>query len=475
MNSDWGQNLIATADNIKQAIAVISNFVPNVILMSLTLTDSKGFDTFQIFHQFFPNLPTIVLIDKNERSLALTAISMGAQDYIEKESLTKDHLEKTISYAIESKHLSLEHTKSQEKLQFYSTILERINDIVMVIDQFVAVEHINSQGIKLLGHPPQELMDENWWHLVFATPEIGNKAKKQLLESKIGQESYDVALYTKSNEKLYFSVRKTNESNRSKVLVFRDITQRKKAELKLENKQTELETLLYRISHDLQAPISTFKGILNAFKSNTAGNKNELIDLLDQNLNRQHTLLSSFQEITLLYQRTVINSWNDVNLLPTFIENLLEHNYVFKADNVKWQLVKESGMAWVDIDLIAQILTYLIENALLYQKPYEFKPIKVIINKDETQLTIHVIDKGIGIPEPVRLKVFNLFYKNQEHSKGPGFGLFLANMAAQKMNGSLRFFSEVGVGTEMILKIPLKSHSSFPGINSPKLQENKTH
>jgi signal transduction histidine kinase len=102
----------------------------------------------------------------------------------------------------------------------------------------------------------------------------------------------------------------------------------------------------------------------------------------------------------------------------------------------------------------------------LYCSPAQDKEvwIKVKLAADEKDYRVIVEDNGIGISEEIKGRIFEMFYRGTELSKGSGLGLYIAKSALKKIQGDVIFNSQVK--TETIFEI------SFPKTNnfSPKKQ-----
>jgi signal transduction histidine kinase len=67
---------------------------------------------------------------------------------------------------------------------------------------------------------------------------------------------------------------------------------------------------------------------------------------------------------------------------------------------------------------------------------------------------ISVSDNGIGIDEELQPKIFNMFFRGTNQSKGSGLGLYIVKEAVEKMNGTIQVQSRRGAGSEFIIAIP---------------------
>ena len=106
---------------------------------------------------------------------------------------------------------------------------------------------------------------------------------------------------------------------------------------------------------------------------------------------------------------------------------------------------------------LQQVLMNLIDNAV-DATPGDGT---IIITTSQTPefFLISVRDTGAGIPEAIRSKIFDPFFTTKPVGKGTGLGLAISYGIVQDHGGSIEVQSEVGVGTEFIVKIPLDLES----------------
>jgi two-component system, NtrC family, sensor kinase len=77
---------------------------------------------------------------------------------------------------------------------------------------------------------------------------------------------------------------------------------------------------------------------------------------------------------------------------------------------------------------------------------------------DCAQVTICIMDNGLGIPKNVQSRLFNPFFTTKPIGKGTGMGLAISyQIVTERHHGSLDFISEPGKGTEFVITIPVKA------------------
>ena len=96
-------------------------------------------------------------------------------------------------------------------------------------------------------------------------------------------------------------------------------------------------------------------------------------------------------------------------------------------------------------------------NAIKYTP--EKGKIKIYVGFVYNDAYIKIIDNGIGIPEEDLARIFERFYRvdkaRSREMGGTGLGLSIAKEILDKNNGSINIKSELGKGTEVVIRIPV--------------------
>jgi PAS domain S-box-containing protein len=119
---------VTQAKNLHLALESLHNSSFAVILLDLSLPDSKGLNTFTQLHAFAQDSPIIVLTGTDDQELALHAVAEGAQDYLVKGKIAPEGLVQAIYHAIERgrilKQLQQEVLERQRSEQTLRLIVE---------------------------------------------------------------------------------------------------------------------------------------------------------------------------------------------------------------------------------------------------------------------------------------------------------------------------------------------------------------
>jgi signal transduction histidine kinase len=89
--------------------------------------------------------------------------------------------------------------------------------------------------------------------------------------------------------------------------------------------------------------------------------------------------------------------------------------------------------------------------------------IRIGTRRDGEWVEVRVSDTGTGIPEDIRARMFTPFFTTKEVGKGTGQGLAMAHsVIVKKHQGTIRFESEIGVGTTFVVRLPLQCVGEKP-------------
>jgi signal transduction histidine kinase len=112
----------------------------------------------------------------------------------------------------------------------------------------------------------------------------------------------------------------------------------------------------------------------------------------------------------------------------------------------------------IDRDRIEQVVTNIISNAVKYTR--EGGRIDVDVVRDDEWLYIIVNDNGYGISELELSRIFERFYTGNKARSGEdrstGLGLSISKEIVDQHNGSIDIRSELGMGTQVIISLPIE-------------------
>lgn len=253
--------------------------------------------------------------------------------------------------------------------------------------------------------------------------------------------------------------------------VYVDITDRKKIEEELQVRNTELDNFVYKVSHDLRAPLSSILGLVNLSK--LPGNTDDLSGYIDI-IGRKIQELDHFINDVLSHSKNLKMELKigKIDFEAIISKTIADLSYLPGANEVELTTQIEGEEFYNDPWRISEILRNLISNAIKYRQRNAAKPmVSISIQSTKTEARITFADNGIGIDEKDLDRIFDMFYRATEQSSGSGIGLYIVKNAVDKLGGQISVNSRVGFGTTFNVKLPnllsaSNSNSDFEHINT---------
>jgi len=127
-----------------------------------------------------------------------------------------------------------------------------------------------------------------------------------------------------------------------------------------------------------------------------------------------------------------------------------------KSINFRLENAAADTRLWFDEDLMAKLLYNLLSNAFKFTPPHGEIVLRLATTpSDIGGFEIQVVDTGEGISEADIAHLFEPFYQGESHAMGTGIGLSLCKEIASLHHGSIVVNSEKGVGTSVLVNLPL--------------------
>ena len=238
--------------------------------------------------------------------------------------------------------------------------------------------------------------------------------------------------------------------------IIRDISQQKKIEQDLIFKNNELDTFVYRASHDLRGPIATLMGLYNLVQYEQFNEQAcALFDMYNSQVLRLNTITLTLIELTKIKESEFKPSIVNLGILVQNIFSKMQG--MTESRNMFFQRDIEDIRGFVsDERLLAVIFQNLVENSIKYKRQDVDPFVKVEIRKkeDSDRIVIKVSDNGIGIDSNIQPKIFNMFFRGNERSSGSGLGLYILKNAVDKLGGRLTLYSVMYKGTTFKIELP---------------------
>lgn len=235
-----------------------------------------------------------------------------------------------------------------------------------------------------------------------------------------------------------------------------EVLERKRAEERLQDTNKELNTLMYKSSHDLKSPLASAIGLTNVAQMEVTDPEGlKYIDMIQDRMQYLDSMLSNLISTSRMRQGKIELQVVDFAALLKRI--LVSINQMHGFDTI--QITSELNLSNVfksDLGILTTVFQNILTNAIKYQdgdKQHRF--CHVSVDSIESGVEVRITDNGIGIDQSVKDKAFEMFYRASNTSEGSGLGLYIVMSSVKKIRGTLKLESDKGKGTTIIMRLPV--------------------
>jgi len=307
---------------------------------------------------------------------------------------------------------------------------------------------------------------------------VKNRTQKILSNKKIEKSINYRIVDLKGNTK-YLDATSSIYRNKSKKMIltiFRDITEKKEIDRlgreveiksKLLDKVKEYDRIktqfFSNISHELKTPLNIILGgiqLLDQVQDNMDNTNFKYMNMMRQNCYRLLRLINNLIDITKLdsgFLKMEFRNGNIVSVIENITLSVAEYvkskgiNLIFDTDT------EEKIMAF-DAEKLERVMLNLLSNAVKFTEAKG--KITVNIYDKGDNIIISVKDTGIGVPKEMLGKIFERFRQvessHRRRAEGSGIGLSLVYSIVKLHGGTIHIESELGKGSEFIVKLPVR-------------------
>ncbi|MCU0354505.1 MAG: HAMP domain-containing histidine kinase [Cytophagales bacterium] len=221
----------------------------------------------------------------------------------------------------------------------------------------------------------------------------------------------------------------------------------------LEKVSFEMNTLVYRLSHDLNTPLTSVLGLVDLIEADNADVSRHYLSLIRTRVHRMRNTIRDLLYTSRLQNQLTVLEKADLNTLIQ--QDVLEMEELTRTRVVVETKIVGEQPVRTDVFRFRVVLGCLLSNAVQYADLNKPQP-TVLVHAHCTpdRLILTVKDNGIGISAEQQPHVFDMFYRGTHTSNGSGLGLFLVKKAVEQMEGKISLKSEEGAGTRVQVILP---------------------
>ncbi|MFX0093183.1 MAG: PAS domain S-box protein [Candidatus Hodarchaeota archaeon] len=337
----------------------------------------------------------------------------------------------------------------QETKEKYQTLVEELQEGVLVEDSNKIITFVNPRVTKMLGYKEEELIGQHW--KIIVTPEFIDQVNEETQKRYQGISStYECSLQAKNGTLVHVIISAKplfNDMGKLEGIlsVFTDITKRKQAEDKLTEASAAVEELNESLKiinsilrHDLLNDLTLIRGLLELFEFDR---NEETLKKTFTIMERSANLIAQMKELEhLVIQKEALIPYDVKRLVKSVLVDYVTHTVEFN--------VKGEGSVLADQALVS-VLDNLIRNAIIHAKT---DCIDINIAEQDDLCEIRVIDYGPGIPDKIKPKIFNPGFKYGKTGQR-GLGLYIVKKVVERYGGNIRVENNSPTGSVFVLKL----------------------
>ncbi|MFE4815506.1 ATP-binding protein [Streptomyces sp. NPDC056704] len=211
--------------------------------------------------------------------------------------------------------------------------------------------------------------------------------------------------------------------------------------------------LLAAVSHDLRTPLAAIKAAVSSLRSDDVAwseeDQAELLEAIEEGADRLDHLVGNLLDMSRLQTGTVTPLIREIDLdevVPMALGGVPE-------GSAELDIPETLPMVAVDPGLLERAVANLVENAVKYSPTDE--PVLVSASAMANRVEVRVVDRGPGVPDEAKDRIFAPFqrYGDAPRGAGVGLGLAVARGFAEAMGGTLNAEDTPGGGLTMVLTV----------------------
>lgn len=205
----------------------------------------------------------------------------------------------------------------------------------------------------------------------------------------------------------------------------------------------ELDLLIYRASHDFKGPVATLTGLTQIGRMECTEESPAQIFFakIEETANKMDAMLEKLHQVSFIIGKKV--HYDNFS-----VAKALNRSQEMLAKQLKEQpieIIQRNTDTEIrsDIEILEVIFENIIENAIYFQDANkdEAPVLEISVESDEKGLSIEFRDNGEGIEGDMQHKIFNMFFRGSEASRGNGLGLYVVKKCLDRLNANAKVLS----------------------------------
>jgi PAS domain S-box-containing protein len=460
--------IIDSAISVGEALKKIELNSYNVIISDYQLPSTDGLQLLEILRSQGNKIPFIILTGKGREEVAIEALNLGADYYLQKKEDSDDFFTELNDYLVRAADASIEKQTIEEKISKLIYAVEQNPAMILISDTNGIIEYVNPKFTFVTGYEEEEVIGKNINFM--RADKISDKKYMKMRENLFsGKKWKGVLLNQKKNGFLFLEsatvspIRSHNGEITHHIKLGEDITETKKAEEKIRKEREEITLYLDIITHDLNNHHSVAIGYLNILKDLLPVMPEETESKLNYAIGSITNASSLLNSISVLMRQRLSFNYDLQSIDVVFAINRVKKTIfqLYPNRKIKIRVIFDPNKT-INVladslfdDLIFNLLTNAVKN-----DDHDLVNIDISIEQQDNSETsiLTITDQGKGIVYQRRKGIFDRRFSTfRNKGKGSGLGLYIVKTLVDRYKGRIwikdRLPGDYRHGTSFVIEL----------------------
>lgn len=369
-------------------------------------------------------------------------------NYLVEKNQNKETNEFVNAFKLITTEINEELTNVKEEKRQIENILLHMSDGVIAFNLEGNIIYINPSATNLLN---LSSLDDNF-DKIFQKIDVEMNLEKLIYLEELTSFEQKINIENKYFTVSFKPFKDRNEKNAGVIVLIQDITEH----VKLDNMRKEF---VADVSHELKTPITSIMGYADTLLEGEYDKEvqEKFLNVIATEARRMAKLVTDLLTLSKHDSNNVKEEKQEFDLgeLVKKCQEKLQIEIEKKHHNVESFVTANVPPVVADKYGIERVILNILSNSIKYTE--ENGNIKIYVGFVYNDAYIKIIDNGIGIPEEDLSRIFERFYRvdkaRTRQMGGTGLGLSIAKEILDRNNGSIDIKSELGKGTEVVIRI----------------------